>query len=307
MDKHKAYPYLSFLLNIIQSIAMSRANDSINYTCVQQHKHYIKEYMGKVIAIANQKGGVGKTTTAVNLSASLAAGERKVLLIDIDPQANTTSGLGLSISKKNLSIYEVLLGKIDITQAIIPSGHLDNLFIIPSHRRFRDRQIKSLDSPDTEFAMRDAVKKIKDNFDFIIIDCPPSLEFLTTTALVAANYVLIPVQCEYYALEGIAQLLNKIRHVQKKFNPKLTIIGVLLTMFDKRLLLSKAVAENVRRCFGKHVFNTIIYRNVKLAEAPSYGKPIILYDVSSTGAANYLSLANELLNNEKKTSIRQRA
>jgi len=237
--------------------------------------------MSKTIAIANQKGGVGKTTTAVNLSACLAVAEHSTLLIDIDPQANSTSGLGIESKSVENGIYEVLIENLDIHEAIIKT-QLDYLEIVPSNVRLAGNPI---------------FEKLNRDFDYIFVDCPPSLGLITINALTAADSVLIPIQCEYYALEGLGQLLNTIRLVQKHLNPDLVIEGVLLTMYDSRLNLSRQVAEDVKRYFDDKVFNTIIDRNVRLSEAPSYGKPIILYDAISKGSESYMNLAEELLNN----------
>lgn len=248
--------------------------------------------MGKIITVANQKGGVGKTTTAINISASLAAAEKQILLIDIDPQANSSSGL--SISGQTPSIYEVLIGSHPIREVIIPS-FMPFLNILPSNINLVGAEIEMVDMENREKLLKERLAEISNEYDYIIIDCPPSLGLLTLNALSASNSVLIPVQCEYFALEGLGQLLNTINIVKQNFNPKLSIEGVLLTMFDIRLRLSQQVAEEVRKYFGEKVFKTIIHRNVRLSEAPSYGKPILLYDAVSSGAKNYIALASELL------------
>ncbi|MFA6597663.1 MAG: AAA family ATPase [Ignavibacteriaceae bacterium] len=248
--------------------------------------------MGKIITVANQKGGVGKTTTAINISASLAAAEKNILLIDIDPQANSSSGL--SISNQTPSIYEVLIGSYPIKEVIIPS-FMPFLNILPSNINLVGAEIEMVDMENREMLLKQRLAEISSEYDFIIIDCPPSLGLLTLNALSASNSVLIPVQCEYFALEGLGQLLNTINIVKQNFNPKLAVEGVLLTMYDVRLRLSQQVAEEVRKYFGEKVFNTIIHRNVRLSEAPSYGKPILLYDAVSSGAKNYIALASELL------------
>ena len=248
--------------------------------------------MAKIIAIANQKGGVGKTTTAINVSSLLAAAERKTLLIDIDPQANSSSGLG--VNNHTPSVYEVLISANNINEVIIET-YMPFMDILPSNINLVGAEIEMVDLPHRESLLRNPLKDAKDKYEFIIIDCPPSLGLLTLNALTAANSVLIPVQCEYFALEGLGQLLNTINIVKQHFNKELSIEGVLLTMFDSRLKLSRQVAEEVKKYFGEKVFNTIIHRNVRISEAPSFGKPIILYDAISTGSKNYMALASELL------------
>ena len=248
--------------------------------------------MGKVISIANQKGGVGKTTTSINLSSSLAAAEKKTLLIDIDPQSNSSSGL--SVTNHSPSVYEVLIGQEDISEVIINS-FMPYLDILPSNINLVGAEIEMVDMPEREKLMGKAINQIKDKYDYILIDCPPSLGLLTLNSLTASDSVLIPVQCEYFALEGLGQLLNTINIVKNHFNKNLTIEGVLLTMFDIRLRLSQQVADEVRKYFGEKVYKTVIHRNVRISEAPSYGKPVILYDAVSTGSKNYISLAAELL------------
>jgi chromosome partitioning protein len=253
--------------------------------------------MGKIIAIANQKGGVGKTTTAINLSASLAVAEKKTLLIDIDPQGNSTSGVG---AEKNIpSIYEVLVGNSGIKEAIRES-HIQYLDVLPANINLVGAEVELVTIQNRERLLKQALADVKNDYDFLVIDCPPSLGFLTLNSLSAADSVIIPVQCEYFALEGLGQLLNTINIVRQHFNQGLTIEGVLLTMYDNRLRLSLQVTEEVQRFFGERVFKTIIHRNVRISEAPSYGKPIILYDALSVGAKNYMGLASEVLERNHK-------
>jgi chromosome partitioning protein len=250
--------------------------------------------MSKVIAIANQKGGVGKSTTAINLSASLAAAELRVLLIDLDPQGNTTSGLGIEKNRLEHSVYDVLAADLPIRHAIHPT-ELETLEAVPANRELTGATIELMEFPDREFRLRQALHSVRDSYDFLLIDCPPSLGILTVNALVAADTLLIPIQCEYYALEGLSDLLATLARVRQSLNPGLRIEGVLLTMYDERLNLSGQISENVRIHLGDHVLATIIPRNVRLAEAPSFGKPILLYDARSRGANSYLQLAREIL------------
>ena len=250
--------------------------------------------MGKIIAIANQKGGVGKTTTSVNLAASLGMMEKKVLLIDADPQANATSGLGIDVESIEIGTYQCLELTVPASEAIIPTDS-PNLDIMPSHVDLVAIEIELVDKQEREYMLKKSLKEIKDNYDFIIIDCAPSLGLITLNALTAADSVIIPIQCEYFALEGLGKLLNTIKSVRGIHNPDLDIEGLLLTMYDARLRLSNQVVEEVKTHFEEMVFDTIIQRNVRLSEAPSYGESIIKYDASSKGAINYLNLANEVV------------
>ncbi len=250
--------------------------------------------MGKTIAIANQKGGVGKTTTAINLAASLAVLEYKTLIVDADPQANATSGIGFDPKQIQASIYECIIDNLSV-EGVILQTKTPNLFLLPAHIDLVGAEIEMINMKGREHLMKKAIEKVKSNYDFIIIDCSPSLGLITVNALTAADSVIIPVQCEYFALEGLGKLLNTIKIVQSRLNNALDIEGILLTMFDTRLRLSKQVVEEVKTHFQQMVFNTIINRNTKLGEAPSFGDSIIMHDADSTGAINYLNLARELL------------
>jgi len=253
--------------------------------------------MARVISIANQKGGVGKTTTAVNLSASLAVAEKKTLLIDIDPQGNASSGLGISREEVNRSIYHALIDQVPLKD-LLRDTELDFLKIIPSNIDLIGAEIELVPFPDREMRLRNALKEVREEFDFLIIDCPPSLGLITVNSLTASDSVLVPLQCEYYPMEGLSQLLKTIKLIKNSLNPWLKIEGILLTMFDKRNNISHQVTEEVRKHFGPMVFNTVIPRNVRLSECPSFGKPIILYDADSRGAESYLDLAKEVLSHE---------
>ncbi len=252
--------------------------------------------MGKIIAIANQKGGVGKTTTTVNLAASLGVLEQKVLLVDADPQANATSGLGIEVDTVEKGTYQVLEHAISAKKAIVKTNS-PNVDIIPAHIDLVAIEIELVDRQDREYMLKTALQEIKDDYDYIVVDCAPSLGLITVNALTAADSVIIPIQCEYYALEGLGKLLNTIKSIQKIHNPDLDIEGLLLTMYDSRLRLSNQVVAEVKKHFHNMVFKTIIQRNIRLGEAPSYGESIIAYDATSKGAINYINLAHEIIKN----------
>lgn len=253
--------------------------------------------MGRTIAIANQKGGVGKTTTAINLSAALAEKGKRVLTIDLDPQGNTTSGLGIDKNNCKYTVYELMLDECSIKQCI-RSNIYDNLCLIPSNVNLSAAEIELIGVKDKEYILKNEVEWIKDDFDYIIIDCPPSLNMLTVNGMTTADSVIVPIQCEYYALEGLSQLLHTINLVKERLNPRLTIEGVVFTMYDARTNLSLQVVENVKNNLNQQIYKTIIPRNVKLAEAPSYGLPITIYDGKSAGAESYRQLAQEVIQHE---------
>ncbi len=259
--------------------------------------------MGKVIAIANQKGGVGKTTTSINLAACLAVLEHRTLLIDADPQANATSGVGVDPQSVKTSIYECIVDDIE-PRNIIYKTSTPNLDLLPAHIDLVGAEIEMINLPNRETKMRGVIDKIRDDYDFIIIDCAPSLGLITVNSLSAADSVIIPVQCEYFALEGLGKLLNTIKIIKSHLNPDLTIEGILLTMYDARLRLANQVIEDVKQHFQDLVFETVVYRNIKLSEAPSYGESIIMYDADSKGAHNYLNLAREILQKNDLTNIK---
>ena len=254
--------------------------------------------MGKIIALANQKGGVGKTTTTINLAASLATLEKTVLVVDADPQANASSGLGVDISEVDCSLYECIIDHADVRDAIYTTD-IDGLDIIPSHIDLVGAEIEMLNLDDREKVIKDILDPLRSEYDYILIDCSPSLGLITVNSLTAADSVIIPVQCEYFALEGISKLLNTIKIIKSKLNPKLEIEGFLLTMYDSRLRLANQIYDEVKRHFQELVFRTVIQRNVKLSESPSHGLPVILYDADSTGAKNHLALAREIIEKNK--------
>lgn len=252
--------------------------------------------MGKIISIVNQKGGVGKTTTAINLSNALGENGKKVLLVDIDPQGNSTSGLGFNKKELERSSYHLLMG-LSEAEEIIKKTKFKNLYLLPADMNLAGAELELVDTQNRESRLKIGLEKIKDNFDFIFLDCPPSLGLITLNALTVSDSFLVPIQCEYYALEGLSQLMTTVRTVRKLYNPNLDIEGVLLTMYDSRLNLTRMVVEEVKRFFPKKVFSTVIPRNVRLSEAPSFGLPICEYDKSSTGAQSYMNLATEFIKN----------
>ncbi|MDR2682260.1 MAG: AAA family ATPase [Dysgonamonadaceae bacterium] len=254
--------------------------------------------MGKIIALANQKGGVGKTTTTINLAASLAALDKTVLVVDADPQANASSGLGIDIRNINHSIYECIINQVDTAEAIIPT-EVPNLSILPSHINLVGAEIEMLNLENREKVLKEVLAKIKNKYNYVLIDCSPSLGLITVNALTAADSVIIPVQCEYFALEGISKLLNTIKIIKSKLNPALEIEGFVLTMYDARLRLANQIYDEVKNHFGDMVFTTVIQRNIKLSEAPSYGQPVLLYDPESKGSLNHMQLAKEIIEKNK--------
>ena len=261
--------------------------------------------MGRVIAIANQKGGVGKTTTAINLAASLAHATRKVLLVDCDPQANSTSGLGLRLDSTKPTLYDLLIGDHHQAASVRVSTEINNLDVIPANRDLVGANVELVDTEGRETRLRDKIESLRNDYHFILLDCPPALDLLTVNALIASDSVLIPIQCEYFALEGISALLESIDRVKQHLNPTLAIEGVLLTMYDERTTLTRQVASDLREFFREDLFNTVIPRNVRLAEAPSHGRPILHYDARSKGSESYLSLAQELLSRSQTRATSQ--
>jgi chromosome partitioning protein len=253
-----------------------------------------EQSVARVIAVANQKGGVGKTTTAINLAASLAAAEIRILLVDCDPQSNSTSGLGFRRDPDRISTYHLLMREASVQEAILAT-ELEGLSVLPAHKHLIGANVELVQADHREFRLRDALEPVRQNFDYIVLDCPPALDLLTLNALVAADSILIPMQAEYFALEGVSELLDTMERIRQSFNPSLEIEGVVLTMWDERTNLAQQVARNLREFFGSKLCDTTIPRNVRLAEAPSYGKPALLYDVRSRGAESYIRLAKELM------------
>jgi len=258
--------------------------------------------LGRVIAITNQKGGVGKTTTAINLGASLAANDLHVLVVDSDPQGNSTTGLGVQKKQGALTLYDAILGHQTLAEAVVPTG-FEGLDLVPADKNLIGADIELIDLDEREYRLRQAIKPVRDSYDFILLDCPPALDLLTLNALLAADSVLVPIQCEFFALEGVSELMDTVDRIRDTFHHPLKIEGILLTMYDERTNLTRQVAKDLREFFGSDVFRTIIPRSVRLAEAPSYGKPILFYDVRSRGAESYIQLAKEILENDQ--AVRQ--
>jgi chromosome partitioning protein len=254
--------------------------------------------LGRVIAIANQKGGVGKTTTAINLGASLAANDLRVLVIDSDPQGNTTTGLGVQKNQGAATLYDALLGEQPLSAAVVPTG-FEGLDLVPADKNLVGANIEMIDLDEREIRLRNRLQELRETYNYVLIDCPPALDLLTLNALLAADAVLVPIQCEFFALEGVSELMDTVDRIRDSFHHPLKIEGILLTMYDDRTNLTRQVAKDLRDFFGKEVLRTIIPRSVRLAEAPSYGKPILLYDVRSRGAESYIQLAKEILENEQ--------
>ena len=274
---------------------------AVRYIQAERSPNPSRDSVARIITIANQKGGVGKTTTALNLAASLAVAEQRVLLVDGDPQGNATSGLGLSEGPFRATVYELLMGEAQLETATLRSVQFAHLDVIPATADLAGAEVELVTSANRELRMRASLEGAEALYDYVLIDCPPSLGLITINMLAAADALLIPLQCEYYALEGLSQLLNTVHLVQKSINPGLVIDGVLLTMYDSRLNLSRQVADDAREYFGPQVFGSVIPRNVRLAEAPSFGKPIIVYDVASIGAQAYMAVARELIGRNKQS------